>query len=141
MDAAIIPFFEHIVERHAESVLRWSHQNLTASHVQDVPEELRQETLPAPSVLSKFLFPSFLSRGPRPAGAGREEVPEEIAREIRRRVERARKEIEIEQRESQVRSRGHPSDQLKGPPSRNYNKRKIEERIRKGEFPKGPRIK
>jgi hypothetical protein len=95
IDEAVIPSFEHNIEGHADAVFRWSRGNLAAAHVQDVPDQLKQETRPSPAMVSEFLFPSFITKGPGPSSlkSKRGGIPDEIAHEIFRREEIAEKEI------------------------------------------------
>lgn len=102
VEEAITPFIERNIERHEESVLRWSRKNLTGSRLQDVPEELRQEIRSSSGSVREFIVPGFLvEKGSRAASdaRGHAAIPEEISQEILRRQEQARK--EIEQRDAQ----------------------------------------
>lgn len=112
MDATIVPYFEGSVDRRTESVLKWSHENLAASSIQNAPLELKREIPFAPLELSKFLFPGFLrGRESQSPSSGHEEIPEEVVREIQRREEIARS--EIQHRQSEARSRKDPFENLK----------------------------
>lgn len=95
IEEVIVPFFERSIGRHVESVIGWFRRSLTGSPIQDVPDQLRRELQLTPAVAKRFLFPSFLAgKEPSSPALEGEKISDNTAREILRRKEDARKEIE-----------------------------------------------
>ena len=126
VDDGILPLFERRIEQHAESVLKWSRNNVSESKIHDVPENLKREIRPSLRLGRDFLLPSFLTgerygTGLLAVNSGM--ISEEVAMEIVHRQEDAKKNIEVENAKEQIAERA----------SRVANRR-VEERVRPEEF-------
>jgi len=153
LDEAIIPSLEHRIEGQALSVLKWSEQNFTVGHIQDIPDTLEQEIKSAPLIVDHFLFPLFLRKQPAtdasPFGNGR--VPPDVAQEILSRTKTAEEELggglqPIEESVNRDAHRGSPLDRPRAGEELERMKKEQElrerwqERIREGKVRRGPEV-